>query len=134
MSNDEDFFGGIDNIDPSVDGNIQIANGQTIKTHGTGSGTLNRKLSNQVGENLVQQVLYVPQLNCNMLSAYTLDRKDFLVQFGNGKYHVTQDGRLYAEAHLINGVYETNLSELQTENVAHTRQKDEADAELWQRS
>lgn len=73
--------------------------------------------------------MYVPQLIYNMLSVSILDRRGLGIQFQNGKCQVIQEGEMYVEAHLTNGVYETNLSEPQSACVAQFCQKNDTDTE-----
>ena len=120
-------------INEDEESEIEIADGRVIKAKGAGSMDLKFNINNEPVKTKVLKVLYVPELSCNLLSVSSLDKKGFQITFGNGECNVTKDGELYIQAKLINGVYEIDISETQSANVAHSSQKDEADMQLWHR-
>ncbi|CAI5793457.1 Retrovirus-related Pol polyprotein from transposon TNT 1-94 [Podarcis lilfordi] len=116
-----------------VGSEIEIADGNIVKAKGAGSMSLKCNINNECIENTISRVLYVPELSCNLISVSTLDKKGFQITFGNEECKVTKNGKVFAQAKLINGVYELDLSENQSAKVAHSSQKDEADLDLWHR-
>ncbi|CAI5799470.1 Retrovirus-related Pol polyprotein from transposon TNT 1-94 [Podarcis lilfordi] len=125
-----DYFNEINDEEGSE---IEIADGNIVKAKGAGSMSLKCNINNECIENTISRVLYVPELSCNLISVSTLDKKGFQITFGNGECKVTRNGKVFAQAKLINGVYELDLSENQSAKVAHSSQKDEADLDLWHR-
>ncbi|CAI5773473.1 Retrovirus-related Pol polyprotein from transposon TNT 1-94 [Podarcis lilfordi] len=126
----KDYFNEINDEEGSE---IEIADGNIVKAKGAGSMSLKCNINNECIENTISRVLYVPELSCNLISVSTLDKKGFQITFGNGECKVTRNGKVFAQAKLINGVYELDLSENQSAKVAHSSQKDEADLDLWHR-
>lgn len=129
----KDYFNEINEINDEEGSEIEIADGNIVKAKGAGSMSLKCSINNECIENTISRVLYVPELSCNLISVSTLDKKGFQVTFGNGECKVTRNGKVFAQAKLINGVYELDLSENQSAKVAHSSQKDEADLDLWHR-
>ncbi|CAI5780530.1 Retrovirus-related Pol polyprotein from transposon TNT 1-94 [Podarcis lilfordi] len=125
-----DYFNEINDEEGSE---IEIADGNIVKAKGAGSMSLKCNINNDCIENTISRVLYIPELSCNLISVSTLDKKGFQITFGNGECKVTKNGKVFAQAKLINGVYELDLSENQSAKVAHSSQKDEADLDLWHR-
>ncbi|CAI5771537.1 Retrovirus-related Pol polyprotein from transposon TNT 1-94 [Podarcis lilfordi] len=129
----KDYFNEINEINDEEGFEIEIADGNIVKAKGAGSMSLKCNINNECIENTISRVLYVPELSCNLISVSTLDKKGFQITFGNGECKVTKNGKVVAQAKLINGVYELDLSENQSAKVAHSSQKNEADLDLWHR-
>ena len=96
---------------------IQIPDGRILKSKGAGSVHLEFNVDNEPFRTRVSNVLFVPELNCNLLSVSTFEKKGFKVTFENGQCNVTKHGEVYIQGKLINNVYEVDLSESQSAKV-----------------
>jgi hypothetical protein len=68
-------------IDETFSGNVKVANGQTIRAKGVGDVELIIFTEGEVFSVTLSNVLWVPELNENLISVNQLVRKRFVVEF-----------------------------------------------------
>lgn len=99
MCSDEDFF---TELDKSKNENVYLADGSLIKAKGIGEGFLNLK-DNKI---LVKNVLFVPELDGNLLSVRKLVLEGFKITFNENKCFISSENNVYAIATLRNNLFE----------------------------
>ncbi|KXJ73151.1 hypothetical protein RP20_CCG016410 [Aedes albopictus] len=85
---------------------LYLANGKVSKIVGVGEGNITGidDVGNPV-EVKLKKVLFVPDLNCNIISVQRVVESKAQVEFCSGKCHVKKDGRAILVGNVINGVY-----------------------------
>ena len=64
---------------------MSLANGQKLKVAAEGTVFIP-----DLGQKL-ESVLYVPQLDCNILSVFALDKQGYVITFENGEYKIKKE-------------------------------------------
>ncbi len=111
------------------DKNVEVGDGTVLK--GIGIGSIN--LINKIGKRMViTNVIYVPDLNCNLISVARLQAANYTVAFRGGcKYTFVKDrqGRRHLSAKLDNKLY-TVQAQIETPNK-HMLEHAKTSMELW---
>ena len=109
MCDDRNFF---KTLNHKQKGQIILADGQKLSSAGIGDGFL---YNNQNGGNCQKikllNVLYVPQLNGNLISVKKLTGRGLEVLFKNDTCHIMKENKIVAEATEVNGLYELNTTQ-----------------------
>lgn len=78
---DEDVDSKVWFLDESKKRKIKLANNSSLQAEGIGDVVIHRSNG---GKTMIKDVLYVPEMKCNLLSVGQLVEKDFLVVMKNG--------------------------------------------------
>lgn len=110
MTSDRKFF---DKIDESVKVEVNLADGSVLRSAGVGEGFLKCVTDNgEVNEVVVKDVLYVPELDCGLLSVRKLARKGLQVNFVKSRCQIiSRSGEVQAVAELCGELYALKTAE-----------------------
>ena len=110
MTNDRSFFA---QLDESKTEGITTANGQFMKSVGIGDGFLYCPISPDITKKIhMRNVLYVPDLESNLLSVKKLTNQGNVVTFQGDSCVITKGDCLLAKAKIIDELYQLNCSEM----------------------
>lgn len=116
MVNNKDFF---KEFHRNTNGNVRLANGQKAEIKGTGSGVV--KFVNGANKDInikIDNVLFVPNLEVNLLSVRKLTAKGFKVLFKDNVCDIVEGQKVRATAKQVAGLYELQTVPVQADNKA----------------
>lgn len=89
-------------------GQITIADGSTQNSVGVGSITFKAEENIKYDTVTIKEIMYVPELDDNLLSVSKLDDEGLNISFNEGKCKIYDKDELILTANKINGLYKLN--------------------------
>lgn len=109
ITNNVNFF---TSLDVNVRQSITVANGELVWSSGKGDGKIVAMSEHgQEHEIVIRDVLYVPEVNANLLSVKKLTSKGYDVNFSNDKCVIKYGPNIVIVAKLQDGLYKINESQ-----------------------
>lgn len=129
MCNNLDFFTSVNRDQIS---SVTVANGKELEAQGVGECLFKTKTSDgDINEIRLEKVLYVPELESNLISVNKITSKGCTVIFENNKCLVKKDEYIVLEGISNNSLYRVDVfHDSETVNVAF-QCKNENCIELW---
>ena len=126
MCNDKDVFGDLHEVDP-----FNVAMGHKSKSQTCGRGSVHVIL--YVGEkrahSTLSEVLYVPNLNFDLVSVTVMDKLGYRIVFENGMYQVFKNGCVVAGGERRKNLYYLRTTTQSPDDTDHTALV--TDISLW---
>ena len=129
MTNDELFF---EELNFDSNDMITTADGTSIKSKGKGHGYINCKVNDKIRKIKVEDVLFIPELESNLLSVRKIINKGLKVEFKKDRCEI-KDGEKILAIGLAN---DNSLYKLQTVNIKEENAlfcKENNSLDLWHR-
>ena len=98
---------------------ITVANSQHIKSEGVGDGYLYCKVSDKTNKIPINDVLYVPTLNSNLLSVKKLTKQGIVVKFEGDNCSILKADTTYAEGKITVDLYQLSCEKANFVNSEH---------------
>ncbi len=106
ITNNPDFFTW---IDKTVRQSVTVANGEVVWSSGKGNGKIIVKSSNcDKHEIVIQDVMYIPEVNANLLSVKKLTSKGYDVNFSANECVIKYGENIVVTAQFKDGLYKIN--------------------------
>ena len=90
---------------PPLQSSIEVGNGEKAKVMGKGSVTIYLRVDNMKKTCQLSDILYAPDLDYNLISISSMDKKGITTIFRNSKCQLLQNGKLLATATLFRTLY-----------------------------
>jgi Reverse transcriptase (RNA-dependent DNA polymerase)/gag-polypeptide of LTR copia-type/Integrase core domain/GAG-pre-integrase domain len=127
MTNDCKFFA---TFDDSKRSKVSLANGEHMASLGIGDGYIHCQVANEVNKVPIKNVMFVPNLESNLLSVKQLTRQGNIVTFEGDSCTIARSKTVLAEGKLEHGLYKLVCSE--AANIAK-QERHENCIHLWHR-
>ena len=108
MTNNKTFF---KQLYPCNDKQVILANGKSINVKGHGEGILECIVEGIVNKILVKDVLYIPELENNLISVQKLTNQGFIVDFIKDKCTISKENKIFAVAKMESSLYKLQCVE-----------------------
>lgn len=131
MVNSKEFFQNLHKIDTV---NIAVAKkDQKLQTSLQGDIHALTNKNDHTSRRIIRNILYVKQLNCNLLSTRSLVRKGYQVIFDGDRAYINKNGDTKITAHLNGRLYEVTLYKHaeQRSLIANEEKKCDKSQKLW---
>lgn len=124
LTHDKSNFQSYSDIAHGSRTSVEVGNGDKALVMGKGTVHLSILVNSASKACELYNVLYAPDLDYNLVSISSLDKKGFTTTFSNARCRIEHDGRILATGSMFNNLYKLDMDPCHTVNpsalVTHT--------------
>ena len=124
MTHDKSLFSSFVQVPGSSTDTVQLGNGNQARIAGRGTVNVRIDLNGKTKNCSLMNTLYVPELDYNLLSVPTLDKKNFSTTFEKKRCLIRSERKLFATGSMSGNLYKLDMNDGRNSNKAAFFSKD----------